>query len=156
MPGPVGHRLDDGFATFIQFTNDPTIGLWEKTVKPMGIDGGAPISTTTMRNVSLETMIPRKLKKLTPITFEAAYDEGHLLRIQQQVNVNQVLNVIFPTGRPAGIWGALTNFEPKELAEGTQPTATCTITPTMQDNNGVEQAIILGTTSTTTATTTTT
>jgi hypothetical protein len=154
MPGPTGHRLDDGFASYWTFSADTTIGLWEKEVTPPGWDGGDAIDTTTMRNTNLRTFYPRKLKTQTPSSFRAAYDEGHLVRIEAMINVPQQITIFFPTGRPYTFWAYLRSFQPDQLREGDQPTATCVVQPMNQNLAGVETEPTLGTTTSTTTTTT--
>lgn len=153
---PTGKRLDDGHSTKIEFSMTPNVALWEKTVKPPGLDGGDPNDTTTMRNTVYRTMAPRKLKTLTPVTVKCAYDEGDYANILAMININQLVGVRWPTGRPWTFWAYLRSFEPDENQEGAQPTATVVIQPTMQDASGAEVALVVGTTTSTTTTTTTT
>ena len=156
MPSPSGIRMDQGHATIIEFSGNTTIQLWEKTVKPMGIDGGEPINTTTMRNVTWETMIARSLMTMTPAELECAYDEAVYTAIIAMVNNNQQLTVIFPSLRRITFWGYLRSFEPNPIVMQEQPTARVVVVPTNQNNSGVETGPTIGTTSTTTSTTTTT
>lgn len=127
---PVGVRLDDGFSTLIAFAADPDISLWEKTVKPPGLDGGEAVQTSTMHNVTYRTTAPRQLKTLTPCTMTVAYDPQVYDQIISLINVETTITCHFADGSTLDFYGFLQNFEPGECAEGAQPEATCTITPT--------------------------
>src|SRR5689334_19933032 len=88
-PGtPAGILLDDGFSTRITFATNTTVSLWEKSVKPPGLDGGDPIEQTTMRNLTLRTFAPRGLQTLTPMTTTAAYDPNVYNQLLALININ--------------------------------------------------------------------
>lgn len=127
---PVGVRLDDGFSTKIAFEANPDVSIWEKTVKPPGMDGGEAVPTSTMFNTSYRTFAPRTLKTLTPVSMTVAYDPRCYDQLLALINVKTSITVHFPDGSTLGFYGFLQNFEPNECAEGAQPEATCTITPT--------------------------
>ncbi len=137
---PTGNRQDDGHSTKVTFANDPNVKLWEKGVTPPGVDGGGANDTTTMHNTIWRTRSPKKLKTMTELTFTAAYDPAVYTQILAQCNVNQLITVTFPNGKTLIFWGWLDKFAPAESAEGTQPSATCTIVPSNQNNSGVEVA----------------
>lgn len=153
MPSPSGRRLDDGHATFITFSLNDDIGLWEKGVKPPGVEGGESVDTTTMRNLIYRTKNPRKLKELTNMSGTCAYDEFVLAAVVDMVNKLQTITVTFPNGRTWSFPGYLKTFDPQELSEGAQPVASYTIVPTMQNAAGVETGPTVGTTTSTTTTT---
>jgi hypothetical protein len=137
---PTGKKLDDGYKTVICLGASPTMSLWEKTVKPPGLDGGEAVDTTTMHNTVFRTKAPRQLKDATACTFTAAYDPAMLTALLTRINVEDTITVHFPNGGSLAFFGFLQSFETADIAEGTQPEATCTITPTNQDPvTGAEQ-----------------
>lgn len=131
--------LKDGFSTTITFSEAPAVKMEEKSVTPPGVDGGGENDTSTMRNTAWRTRQPRSLKTATEMSFEAAYDPAVYEDIISMVNVNQQITVNWPDGSSLTFWGWLNTFEPGELVEGEQPTATVTIIPSNQDNSGAEQ-----------------
>lgn len=157
MPGPVGHRLDEGFSTLISVAANTTLALWEKRVKPPGLDGGGPVDTETMRNVRWRTKNPKVLITMTPMSATCAYDEAILPALVAILNYATTITLTWPTGRPWTFFGYLDKWEPGEVSEGAQPESTVTFQPTNQSLAGVESGPTIGTTtsSTTTATTTT-
>ena len=140
---PAGIKLWDGHSTKITFASNTTISLWEKGVKPPGLDGGTPIETTTMHNSTMRTMAPRSLKTLTDSVTKCAYDPNLINLLYSQVNVRDTITVTFSDGSTLAFFGYLQKFEPDELQEGTFPTASVTITPTNTDSSGAEQAPVL-------------
>jgi hypothetical protein len=130
---PLGIRLDDGHSTKIAFERDPDISFWEKTVKPPGIDGGDAVDIQTMHNVTWRPRAPRQLKTLTDLTLKVAYDPAVFTQILALCNVEGSITCIFPDGSTYSFFGFLRVFDPDDNAEGTQPTATITITPTNVD-----------------------
>lgn len=141
---PTGIHLEDGFSTLITLATDTNIELWEKTVKPPGIDGGDSIPQTTMHNTAWRTMAPRQLKTLTETTTTCAYDPLIYTSILASVNIPTTITVTFPDGTTLAFYGYLQKFEPSDLKEGEQPEATVTITPTNYDPvNHVEAAPVL-------------
>lgn len=153
---PVGNRLDEGFSTIYTLPNVPTIALWELEVTPPGVDGGDPIPTDSMRSTKYRTKRAKMLVDFTPSTLRVAYDEKVYTDIINQVNINQLMVITFPTGRPLTFWGYLKSFMPDGLSEGARPTAMVTIIPTNQNAAGAEIAPVIGTTTSSTTTTTTT
>lgn len=136
---PAGIKLEDGYSTLYTFALDANIELWEKTVKPPGLDGGDAIDTTTMHNVDLRTFSPRNLVTMTEGTFKAAYDPVVYTSVLQAVNRRDTVTARFPDGSTVAFYGYLRMFEPDEHQEGTMPEATVTIQPTNWDHvNDVE------------------
>lgn len=142
---PTGTKLNDGFVTKIAFAAKPNVNLWEKTITPPGLDGGAKIDTTTMFNQLLRTYALRQLKEQTDMSFTCAYDPGVLTDLYALVNVPTTVTVRFPNGRCWSFFGGLTKFEPGALEEGKQPEATVTVVATNQDTSGNEQSPVVGT-----------
>lgn len=131
-------RIDDGFSTLISFSLNAAVKLWEKEVTPPGIDGGGPIDTTTMRNTAWRTSAPKQLKTLTPVNVTAAYDPRVMVQAKAMINQNQLITVTYADGSTYTFWGYLDKFEPGAATEGEQPTADCTIQPTLVNHDGDE------------------
>lgn len=140
MPAPNQIRLDDGFSTIITFENIPTIKLYEKDITPPGVSSGAAIDTTTMRNTEWRTMAARQLKTITPVTAVVAFATEAIPLIHAQIGINQICIVTFPDGSALEFHGWIDEFTLSNFTEGTQPTATLKVQPSMVDNNGVEKA----------------
>lgn len=130
---PVGTALENGYSSKITFATDTDISFWEKTVQPPGVEGGEPIETTTMYNTTWRSYAAQALKTLTPLTCTVAYDPVVYDQIIALINVNGAITCLFPNNDTLDFYGFLQNFEPAELAEGTHPEATITITPTNVD-----------------------
>lgn len=157
MGFPTGIKLDDGYQTIIHFAEDPNVSLWEKSVKPPGLDAGDPIDTTTMRNATWRTQSPRALVTLTEMTIVAAYDPVMYDRAVGDLggavspggypgllNVPTTITVEFPDSTKLAFYGYMRLFEPQDHEEGTQPTANVTIVPTNQDpSDGSEQPPVI-------------
>lgn len=137
---PPGLRLDDGFPTTIAFAADPDVDFWEKTVKPPGIDGGEPIATSTMFNVTYHTMAPRKLIKYDAVEVKAAYELAVLAQIRALINLPTSITIHYPDGGTDSFWGFLQKFTPDALEEGKQPECTITVVVTNQDPNTSQES----------------
>lgn len=137
---PTGNRIDDGFSTVIEFANTPNVQFWEKSLKPPGIAGGGANETTTMRNTRWRTNAPKKLLTLTESTITVAYDPALYNTIVAQLQVNQLCTITFADGSTLAFWGWIDEFEPDDVQEGEQPTATVTIIPSNQDDTPQEVA----------------
>ena len=141
---PGGIRIDDGYRTLITFATDPDVQLWEKSIKPPGMDGGEGIDTTTMHNDTYRTKSPRQLKSLTESTFTAGYDPVIYTSLIALINVETTITITFPDGTTLAFYGYLQKAEQSELKEGEFPEVTCTFTPTNQDpTTGDEEAPVL-------------
>ncbi|MDR2170636.1 MAG: hypothetical protein LBP59_10880 [Planctomycetaceae bacterium] len=130
------HRLDDGHPTVISLAEGAC--LWEKALTPPGIDGGGANETTTMHNIQWRTNIPKHLRTMTDTSFTAAYAVVGMKELRNQINKNQITVLTFGDGTKMAFWGWLNSFAPGEVSEGTQPTASCSITASNQDNTGKE------------------
>jgi hypothetical protein len=130
---PSGQKLRDGYQVLIAFINDPNISLWEKGVKPPGMDGGEKVDQTTMHNQLCTTAAPQYLVMYTDGTARVAYDPAEWDAIHDLINSNQAISFIFPDGSVLVAYGYLRSFEPDELVRGTQPEATITIVITNLD-----------------------
>lgn len=136
---PSGLKMKDGYRALITFASNPTVGLWEKTVKPPGFDGGDKIDTTTMFNDDLRTFEPRQLITMTPGGATCAYDPGVLSAIMSLINRKDTITVRFTDGTTWAFFGFLKSFTPGDMSEGAMPEATVEIEPTNKDSSDVEQ-----------------
>ena len=136
----MSNRIDDGFSTTVAFADAPGIKLYEKDITPPGVDGGGPNDTTTMRNTAWRTKSPKKLKTLDQIVFTAAYATDVYPTLVAQVNNNQLITVTFADGSTLAVWVWLDKFKPNPVKEGEQPTASCTVEISNQDDDGDEVA----------------
>ncbi len=142
-----GHEpLKDGHATKITFAADPDVSFWEKEVTPPGVDGGDPISRTTMFNTAWKTYCPRTLKEMTEASLTATYAAEVYTQIIALVNVETTITVAFPGGQKVSFFGYLKTFEPGTAEEGESPECEITIQPTNWDaTNNVEAGPVVGT-----------
>lgn len=130
---PVGAKMLDGYQSLITCRADTDISFWEKSVKPFGADGGDKVDTTTMHNVTHRTFTSRGLITATPAAAKVAYDARVLDQIYAIINVETTWTILFPSSAQWSFYGFLKSFEPDELSEGNQPTASITIEPTNTD-----------------------
>lgn len=130
---PVGIRLGDGYQSLITFDADPNVSLWEKTVKPPGVDGGDAIDTTTMWNEVVRTKSSRALKEMTDGGMSCGYDPRVLDQIIALINVETLITTLFPDGSRWEAYGFLKSAEPNNLEEGTFPILDCVIVYTNTD-----------------------
>ncbi len=141
---PAGARLPDGYQTLYAFERAPTLSVWEKSVKPPGIDGGDAIDITTMHNLDFRTMAARALKTLTQSTFKGAYDPNAINQLMELINASGSITVHYPDGSTLSFFGFLKSVEFDDLVEGTMPEGTFTVVPTNYDPvNHVEAAPVL-------------
>lgn len=142
---PSGIFLRDGFSSLITFANDTDIDLWEKTVKPPGLDGGEKVETSTMHSIAYRTFGPRELITMTPASMLCAYDPIVYDQIVAIINDETTITVTFADGSTLAFYGYLQKFEPTDCAEGSQPEATVTIEVTNTDyaNSWVEAGPVL-------------
>ncbi len=130
---PVGRKAPDGYRTTISFSKFLTVAVWEKDVKPPGIDGGEPIDTTTMLNDLWRTMAPRQLKKLEPISANCAYDPDDYPRLISMCLEEQVCTVRMPNGGTIAFYCYINKVDPQDNKEGEQPMISLSIIPTNED-----------------------
>jgi hypothetical protein len=141
MAGVV-QALRDGFSTTITLTG-AGITFWEKTVQPVGIDGGEAIDLTTMRNNAVRTKYPRSLYDITSSEINVAYDPTVYNTILASINVNQSIITTFPDGATLTWWGYLQKFAAESLEEGKEPMARITLVPTNLNANNAETIPVL-------------
>lgn len=126
-------RIDDGHSTKISLVDGTT--LWEKEVTPPGLTGAGAINTTTMRNAVFRTKAPKKLKELTDSAVTVAYDASAYSSILTNMLTNQEITITFPDGGTYVFWGWIESFEPDQLQEGEQPTASMVIIASNEDDS---------------------
>lgn len=130
---PSGILLKQGFPSKLTFANNTTLSVWEKKVKPPGLDGGEAIEQTTMFNTLYRTFAARTLITMTPLNLSGAYDPNLFVLLLAQINIEQVLTLTFPEGTTLAFYGYLQKADFNELAEGVQPEISLTIQPTNAD-----------------------
>lgn len=141
---PTGFRQEDGHPTFITFSENLALNIFERDVQPPGIDGGDEINTTTQHNEDFRTFAPRSLKTLTPHQVVAAYDVIAYSELFVMVNQRQTITITFPNGSQLSFFGYLKTVDPAALVDGEMPLMTLTIVPTNYDPvNCVEAAPVL-------------
>lgn len=131
-------RIDDGHPTTIDFSLNPVVHFYEKSVTPPGIAAGGANDTTTMRNIKLRTKAPKKLVSMKDMVATVSYDPAFFNDVQDMVGINQLITVTFADGSTLQFWGWLDDFSPGPSVEGAQPTADVTIIASNQDDSGVE------------------
>lgn len=142
--GPSGIKLEDGYSSVLRIAAAPTVGLWTKSLKPPGLDGGDAIAQTTMENTLWRTFAPRGLITLTEATGRAAYDPAVYTSLQSIINVAGSMTYHFSDGSYLDFFGFLKTFQPGELVEGNQPEADISWVCTNVDpNTGAESGPVL-------------
>ncbi len=138
---PVGIPLENGYQILIAFSQDVDVSLWEKSVKPPGLDGGDPIDITTQWNETYRTQAARSLIKMTDGGMTVGYDPAVYPQIAAIINKEGAITINLPDGSSLSFYGALRTFEPNDQNDGTMPEATCAITVTNRDpTTGDEEA----------------
>jgi hypothetical protein len=142
---PSGLKLEDGFSSKITFSRNPSVSLWETSVKPPGVDGGDAIKTNTMFNTTWITKAARSLKEMTDGSFKFAYDPNVYTQLVDLVNRDDgTVTVTFPDGSTLAFWGYLKSVEFDDLVDGTFPSGTGTVICTNWDTtNHIEAAPVL-------------
>jgi hypothetical protein len=127
--------MPEGYRATVAFSLKASLQLWERDLKPPGLDGGNMIDITTQFNNKWRTGFAQSLVKVDPISFTAAYDPDAYTDI-----INTLLNaktgsITFwlPSGDSIDMYGYLQKFEPQELKIGEYPMAQCTIEITNYD-----------------------
>lgn len=127
---PVGIKLGDGFVSKITFAADPDVSLWERSVQPMGMDGGDAVDTTTMWNSVVRTKSSRGLVDTTNGKVSAGYDPRVLAQILNLINVETQITYLMPDGTRWILYGYLKSATPNALEEGQFPMVDCEIVHT--------------------------
>jgi len=131
---PTGTMLNNGYQSLVAFTENATLGVWEKEVTPPGLDSGDKIDVTTMHNTTYKTFVHQALVEVTDSGMTCAYDPGQLSALVTLLtdasNTNQLISYHYPDGSSWDVYGFLKSFTPETLSNGTQPQATVTIVHT--------------------------
>jgi hypothetical protein len=136
---PSGFKLQDGYRTLITFSLNPAVQIFEKTVKPPGIDGGDPIPETTMINSAWRTFAPHQLKTLTECSGKCGYDTAVYVGLMAMINIPCTITVTFPNHATLAFYGFLQKVEVDDHEEGKMPEMSYTIGITNYDYiNNVE------------------
>lgn len=132
---PTGTKLDDPFPTTYAFSLAPSVGLWEKSVKPPGLDGREPINTATMFNQRWVGKAPRVLVDMTALTAKVQYDPAVLpTLVNTLLNKKGTITVWFASGASWCFYGYLQKFTPTENSDSAEPPmADVEIMPTNTD-----------------------
>lgn len=132
---PSGRKLVRGHKTLMIFSNNPTIALWTKKVKPPGKSGGEAINNTDMHHDTYRTKRSRGLIENMNAEVTYHYDPKALTQIEQQINREQALTIRYSDGSTYAFWGYLQEWEPDEIDEESTdpPTAKCTFVETDWD-----------------------
>ncbi len=130
---PSGFKMPDGYRTLITLSNNPAIQIWEKTVKPPGLDGGDKIDTTTMHNDVWRTYEHRSLKTVTDSSASCAYDPDVWPALVQEINLPQTITITFPDRSQLAFYGFMQKAEIEEHKEGEMPMIAVTLAPTNWD-----------------------
>jgi hypothetical protein len=130
---PVGIMLEDGYKTLFAFSLDPNISVWEKVVKPMGLDAGDMIDQTTMHNTRFRTSAPRSLITTTPMTAKVGYDPDAYNQVQAIIGREGTITEHLPDGSASTYFGVVKSFIPNDHSEGTSPEADMEIHATHRD-----------------------
>lgn len=124
--------LPDGFRTLVTFSLRPGIFLREREVTPPELDGGAPIDTTTMRNLRWRTQASRSLLTLGELVLQCQYDPFVYAQLIADMQVNQLITVTFPDGALLAFYGWINKFTPPSHKEGEFPVAEVRIVPRLR------------------------
>jgi hypothetical protein len=140
---PSGIKLKDGsIRSVIVFNRLPSFSVWEKTVKPLGYDGGPAVDQTTQLNLTWKTKRPQTLIDTTDMTATGAYDPvlNSTAQIQALLNREGSVSQYFPDGSGIDAYAYLQKLEFAPLEFGKQPEVTITVVVTNYDPvNNVEQ-----------------
>lgn len=141
---PGGKFLVNGHPTKVTFSRDPDVSFWEKTVTPAGQDGGPPIDTTSMHNVTYVTKAPNNLIDVSDHTGTASYDPAVWTQIEQLINQEGTITERFSDGSTLAYYGYLQSATKATHQRGSQPELNYTIVATNWDPvNDVEAAPVL-------------
>lgn len=138
---PTGTMLKNGYQSLVAFTENATLGVWEKEVTPPGLDSGDKIDVTTMHNATYKTFVHQALVEVTDAGMTCAYDPGQLSALitllTAAASTNQLISYHYPDGSSWDVYGFLKSFTPETLSNGSHPQATVTIVHTNLDNSAV-------------------
>ena len=85
---PVGRKLKEGFPVKITIAADTDISFWEKSVTPVGFDGGDSIDQSTMFNTRYRTKAARTLIDTTDVTVTKGTNGARTITVNPKDNQN--------------------------------------------------------------------
>lgn len=118
----------------------PTVNIEIISINIPGINSGGEIDTTTMANATWRTRAPKALKSLDPVTAEVSYATDSWSAINTEIGNNQLMTITAPDTTTFEFYGYVDTFVPGALEEGSRPTATLTIIPTLRNASDAETA----------------
>lgn len=130
-------RLDDGYQTLITVKANvgPDFEFWEVSVTPPGIEGGAEINTTTMRNNAIHTKSPQSLYDLSEMSIKVAWNpEDDVDLVTSIINANTVIRIDWPDTDFMEFWGYVKEFKKDEMKIGERPMGDVKIVATNHNN----------------------
>lgn len=136
---PAGLKLRNGWQSFITFSLDPTLGIWEIAVTGFGVDGGDKINNTTQHNDEMRTYSPPGLKDITDGQLTCAYDPAAYQDIIDMINVPQTITHTHPDNTTDAVYGVLKSFVKAAQTDGEMPEATVEFYATNTDDDYQEQ-----------------
>ena len=119
---PVGFKLPEGFVSKVTFAANPTVSIWEKSVKPTGLKVEM-IDQTTMFNTKYATKYPAALLESTGGSLKGAYDPKLRSQILALVGVPTTITQTWPDGSTEAAYGCLAEVDFDELKPKSQPEA---------------------------------
>ena len=126
-------RLSESVGATITFASYPSVKFYVKQMAPPGVDAGSAIQTTLLANSKYHTYTTPKLITITDFTLTASYNSDAMVDAISFVGLNQLITFTWPDGFTFTFYGAIMKFTPGELTPGTQPTASITVHPTMEN-----------------------
>lgn len=126
-------RLSESVGAVISFASYTSVKFYVKQMAPPGVDAGSPIQTTLLANSKYHTFTTPKLISVTDFTLQVSYNSDAMVDAIGFVGLNQLITFTWPDGFTFTFYGAIMKFTPGELVPGTQPVATITIHPTMEN-----------------------
>jgi len=132
--------LTDGFSTTLTIANLSSVNLEVISTNLPGINGGGEIDVTTMSNTTYRTRASKSLKTLDAVSVEFAYSTDSYEDVLAEVNNNQLFTFTLPDTTTLEFYGWIDTFTPGSLEEGSRPTVTMNIIPSLRNSSGVETA----------------
>jgi hypothetical protein len=137
-PGP-GVQMPDGFSSKIVFALYPTCPFWELVPKFGGVDGGAPIKLSSMRNTLWHTAAARTLLMAEDTEVEVSFQPDLWNKVVSHLlNQNGSVTEWFPDGSSLSYYGWLGKLGQMSMQEGELPKCGITIHKSCRDASGNE------------------
>lgn len=139
---PTAQMLEKGYRTLVTLGLDPNIELFEKTVKPSGMDAGTKVDTTTQWNETVMTAAAPALYDTTDLTMTCAYDPLVRDSIRAAIGKHDTITTLYPNGGKEAAFGFLRTAEFSDQQRTAQPEVTITISFTNRDPAGAEEEAV--------------